>query len=198
MSTTFSMLKLINAALLAHGQETVSVNDGSLEWRVLSDNWPIIVEAELEASNFHFTKEEATVTSYVTGKFGFDYGYQVPPGALHVRNVWVEDASGIRHDVDWCQDATHVYLDFDEGCVIEYVDVTDVAVWTANFSMGIQLRLEAIVLRSLKEEYGEARKFDERAEAFLQRARTKSSTSRSKNPAIKGKGSIVEARLRRG
>ena len=191
------MLKIINAALLAQGQEPVSSGDGSIEWRVLSDNWPAVIEAELEDGNFHFTREETSLIVRTDGKFGFDDAYQVPADALHVRNVWVESGD-VRYDVDWVQDSTHVHLNSDTGCVIEYVVSADPSLWTAAFSLGIQYRLEAIILRSLKEEYSESLKLEEMAAFQLQRARTKSASSRSKVPPIKGGGSIADARMRRG
>jgi len=198
MATTFTMLTTINAALLAHGQETVAENDGSLEWRTLAASWPFIVESELEDGNYHFTKEQIEVTTYSTGKFGFDYAYAVPAAALYVRNVWEEDASGTSYEVDWCQDSGFVHTDADEGVWIEYVVVADPSAFTANFATGIKMMLEAHILRALKEEYREAEAFETKAMFYLQRARTKSSSSRSKQSIRAGGGSIVEARKRRG
>ena len=191
------MLSTINAALLAQGQVPVTENDGSVEWRVLSSNWPFIVESELEAGNFHFTREEATVTTYTTGKFGFDYAYAVPPGALYVRNVW-EEVGGLRTEVDWTQNSTSVHTDADEGIVIEYIVVPEPTDYPANFITGVKKMLEAHILRALKEEYAEADRFEEKAMFYLQRSRTKSSSSRSKHDLRAGGGSIVEARRRRG
>lgn len=191
------MLQIINAALLAQGQEVVSENDGSIEWRVIATNWPLVVEAELEDANFHFSKEEQTLVTRTDGQFDFDDAYQVPAAALHVRNVWVE-TNGVRHDVDWVQDATHIHVDATDGIVVEYAMATDPAIWTAGFSRAIQLRFEAIILRSLKEEYREAEAFDAKADEQLQRARSKSASSRSKGAPLKGSGSILNARRGRG
>lgn len=198
MATTFSMLSTINAALLAQGQNPVTENDGSIEWRMLSANWPFIVESELEAGNFHFTREEATVTTYTTGKFGFTYAYAVPAGALYVRNVWEEYSDGTQWEVDWTQNSTSVHTDAGAGVVIEYIVVPEPTAFPANFVTGIKMVLEAHILRALKEEYSEAERFEEKAMFYLQRARTKSSSSRSKYDLRAGGGSIIEARKRRG
>lgn len=192
------MLSIINAALLAHGQESVAENDGSEEWRVCSSQWPTIVEAELEDGNYRFSKEEVTVTAYSSGKFGYDNAYQVPATALYVRNVWAIDSAGNRYDIAWCQDATHVHMTHNDGCVIEYVLVPDESVFTANFAAGVKSAMEAVILRSLKEEYAEAREFDDKALYFFQRARSKSSNARSKDAPYRDTGSIISARFRRG
>lgn len=198
MSTTFTMLNTINAALLAHGQEPVTQNDGSLEWRTLSANWPFIVESELEDGNYHFTKEESTVVTYTTGKFGFDYAYPMPVGALHVSTAWREDASGYRYEIDWCQDGTAIHTDEATGVVIQYVVSADPATWTANFATGVKMMIEAHILRALKEEYGEAQAVEQKAMFHFQRARTKSSSRRSKNSLRAGDGSILRARRQHG
>lgn len=197
MSTTFSMLNTINAALLAQGQEPVTQNDGSLEWRMLSANWPFIVESELEIGNYHFSREEVTVVTTTTSKFGFDYAYPIPPGALYVRNVWEED-NDVRWEPEWCQDGAAIHTDADTGIVVEYVTSADPGLWTANFATGIKMKLEAYILRALKEEYGEAESFESKAMYYLQQARTKSSSQRSKHSIRAGSGSILEARKYRG
>lgn len=198
MATTFTMLTTINAALVAQGQDPVSESDGSIEWRVLSENWPFIVESELEAGNYQFTREEVDVVTYSTGKFGFDYAYAIPGAALYVRNAWELDANGDRWEMEWVQDSQYIHTDADEGVVIEYVEVTTPTLWPANFVTGIKMMLEAHILRALKEEYAEAEKFEEKGMFYLQRARTKSASQRSKHDLRGGGGSIVEARKRRG
>lgn len=197
MATEFSMINTINAALLATGKKKIADSDGSVEWLVLSENWPFIVEAELEESNFHFTKEEAEITVRNDGKFGFDDSYLVPDAALHVRNVRLIQGDN-RYDCDWVQDATSVHVNWTDGIWIEYIVVSDPAVWSANFALGIQMRLQALILRSLKEEAREADKMDARADEKLQRARTLSSSARSKSAPFKRSGSIISARKRHG
>lgn len=196
MATQFSMLGIINAALLAQGQEEISANDGSLEWRTLSRNWPAIVEAEFEDGGYFFTKTEATLHSRTDGKFGFEDAYLVPADALHVRSVWLVE-NGQRFETDWLQDGSHVHLNGGSGCLIEYVTSQDSHIWSANFVRGVQLRLEALVLRGPKEEHAEADRTDERAEVAFQRARTISSKTGTPKPAFK-KGPIARARSGRG
>lgn len=196
MATQFSMLKIINAALLAQGQEVVAENDGSIEWRILADNWPQIVESELEAGNYHFTMEEATSVLRSDGAFGFDYAYQVPVEALFVRNVWAN--TEYRQELEWVQAGSSVHVSYESGVIIEYVTSPDADRWPANFAKGIQCMLEAVILRSIKEEWANAREMEANGLSYLQRARTKSSQSRSETPARKrGQRSLVDARFGR-
>lgn len=195
MATDYSMIKTINAALLATGKKKITSDDGSIEWQVCSENWPFIVEAELEEGNYRFSKQEAELTARTDGKFGFDDSYQVPSDALHVRNLRLM-RGGTHVDADWVQDATHVHVNGEEGVWIEYLIVSDPSVWSANFALGIQMRLQALILRALREEEGESRAMDARADEKLQRAKTLSSRSRSFEKPYKRQGSILSARSR--
>lgn len=192
------MIGIMNAALLAQGQlEIVSENDGSMEYRTMARNWPGVVEAELEDGAYNFTKIEAELVTRGVGKFDFSDSYVVPSGALHVRNAWIVLASGEKCEVDWVQDSTHIYLNNASGCSIEYAASSEPNLWSANFVRGVQKRMEAIVSRAIKEEFGEAAQLDQEAEMYFQRARTISSKSRSAKPFYR-KGPIAMARNRRG
>jgi len=197
MATEFSMLGIMNAALLAQGQEEIVVeNDGSIEFQLLARNWPGIVEAELEDGNYHFTKTQMNLVTRTDGQFGFDDGYLVPHAALHVRRLWITNSNGDRISTDWVQDGSYVYCDNPDGCWIEYLQVPGVDIWSANFTRGVQKKLEALISRGVKEEFGEARTLEEEAETYFQRARTSSSKARSARPPFK-KGPIARARMNR-
>lgn len=194
MATQFSMLGIMNAALMAQGQtEILSEGDGSVEWRLLFRNWPLIVEAELEDSNYHFTREQSSLITTVSGKYGFTYGYLVPEPALHVRALWYTDSQSNRIVPDWIQDSSYVYVDYADGVVIEYILVQDESLWTASFARGIQLKLEALIAGAIKEESAEKRQLEQAAEMQLQRARTSSSRSRRPQPPFR-KGPLSKAR----
>lgn len=197
MAHQFSMLGIMNAALLAQGQEEIlSENDGSDEWRMLFRNWPGIVEAELEDGMYHFTRRETELLTRTDGKYGFDDAFLVPSEALHVRDLWITNAIGTRCKTDWIQDDLYVYLDNPDGCFIEYAISNEVDLWSANFTRGVQLSCEALILRGIKEEYAEADQFDAMAKDSFQRARTISSKSRSPK-TMYVKGPIALSRRRR-
>lgn len=192
------MLGIFNAALLAQGQlEIVAENDGSMEYRTMARNWPAIVEAELEDGAYFFAKIQAQLVTRSPGLFDFEDGYLVPDAALHVRNVWVQSDTGQKREVDWVQDSARVYLDSPDGCWIEYATCSEPNLWSANFVRGVQKRMEAIISRSIKEEFGEAAQLDQEAEMYFQRARTNSSKARSAKPFY-NKGPIAKARNQRG
>ena len=198
MSTAFSMLSIMNAALISEGEsEIVAENDGSPEWRILSRNWPLIVEAEMEDSNFFFSRQQANLVSRVDGKYGYDDAFAVPGDCLHVRHVWVEDESGTRDmEVEWSQDGSYVYVNDPEGVWIEYIAAPDTSFWSANFARGVQLKLQAVIL-SFREEPQVAQIRSADAENYFQRARTNSSKGRSvKEPFRTGR--FARARFGRG
>lgn len=180
MATTFQMLQLMNAALVAEGfDEVLAENDGTVEWRLLSRNWPGIVEAELEDSNLHFARKQAELLTRADGKFGFPDAYMVPADALHVRRLWTEDEQGVRDlSLEWAQDGTYVYVDEAEGVFIEYSEAADTDFWSANFARGVQFKLQAILL-TFREDRSAARDAEAQAEQYFQRARTNSSRGRS-------------------
>jgi hypothetical protein len=192
------MIGIMNAALLAQGQQEITTeNDGSLEFRTMFRNWPSIVEAELEDGKYHFTKQQSHLVTRSPGKFGFSDAYLVPREAMHVRNLWLLDVTGERYQTDWIQDGSYVYVDKDDGCYIEWVNAPDPDLWSATFVRAVQMKMEALILRSVKEEYGEADSMDMDAENMFQRARTNSTKARSVQQAYQ-KGPIARARRRNG
>ena len=69
--------------------------------------------------------------------------------------------------------------------------------WSANFSRGVQMKLEALILRALKEEETSAARMEMQAEVHFERARAISSKSRSATSPFM-RGQIATARFRRG
>lgn len=195
--TEFSMIQIMNAALLEQGCVEITDNDGTDEFRVLSKNWPFIVESELEDGKYYFTRQQSELLTRADGKFGYDDAYLTPPGALHVSKLWLLGEDGNRYETEWSQDGQYVYVNSTDGCWVEWVEVAAENLWSANFSTGVKKRLEAIISRSLKEEFGEASSLDQAAEVYFQRARTNSTKARLARPAYR-KGPIGRARNRIG
>ena len=198
MASTFSMIEIMNAALITQGfSDAVSENDGSDEWRLLSRNWATIVEGELEDGLYSFTKEQTELLTRSDGRFGYDDAYLVPGDAIHVRRLWTVDDQGERDmTVDWVQDGTKVYVNAPDGVFIEYVTVADPSLWSANFARGVQMMLEACLLRC-REAYREAAAMAVEAQGFFERARKNSSRSRSPQSPYRA-GRIAQARFTRG
>jgi hypothetical protein len=196
--TGFTMISIMNAALITQGfSDAVSENDGSDEYRLLSRNWASIVEGELEDGLYSFTKDQTELLTRSDGRFGYDDAYLVPATAIHVRRLWTEDEAGERDmTVDWVQDGSKVYVNAPDGVFIEFVTVADPSLWSANFARGVQMKLEACLLRS-REAYRDADGMDAAAMQYFDRARKNSSRSRSAQPAYKP-GRIARARFTRG
>jgi hypothetical protein len=191
------MLQIVNAALVSQGQYSVETDDGSDEWMICSRNWPLIVEAELENGAYSFSRQQQQLLTRIDGKFGFNDGYAVPLEALHVRRLWIETDLGNRIFPDWTQDGSNVYLDNADGCFVEIVVVANEDLWSANFCLGVQKKLEAVILRAIKEEEGAAAGMDAAAEMFFERARVKSSRSRAATEPYR-EGRFARARFGRG
>ncbi|MDR9393987.1 MAG: hypothetical protein RI571_06620 [Roseovarius sp.] len=198
MATQFSMLGIMNAALTERGwDEIVSLNDGTPEFRLMQRQWPRIVEAELEDGNYQFSRQETTLTALTPGRYGFDNSFQLPASALHVRHVWFVTNS-VRTTCDhWSMDDDGLYATLPTGadCVIEYINCPDPAAWSARFAAGVQYKLEAALLRGLEGDAREASEMDGAGEIEFQKARTKSSQSKSSDP-ITRQGGLAGARFR--
>ena len=197
MATEHSMTSIMNAALSSQGLERIDPSQLLFEHRVLMDNWPLIVEAELEDGQYNFTRQEATLASRSDGSYGFDDSYLVPGDALFVRRLWVTRYSVRDDEIDWTQDGRRVHLNSTDGCTIEYVVSPDVQRFSANFARGVQMKLEACLLRAAKEEYQEAQSMENAAETYFQRARTASSKERRASKPYK-EGRMARARFGRG
>lgn len=190
------MLDIMNAALVSVGlDEIVSEEDGTPEFRAMARNWPGIVEAELEAGQYDFSAFQVHLLSRIPGKFGKQDGYLIPGPALFVRHLWLND-SGPRALVDWVSDGQAVYVDAADGCFVEYLTVPDPSIWSANFSKGVQFKLEAVLHRMM----GDARAATDaemRAMDAFQTGRTVASKSRAARPFMR-ESDFARARFGRG
>lgn len=190
------MLDVMNAALVSQGfDEIVAANDGSDEWRVLSRNWPLIVEAELEDGNYHFTRQEMNLVTRQPGAFGYADAYVLPLNVLHVRALWTQQDQGARDlNVLWGQDGARVHVNCETGVYVDCAMAATSEVWSANFAKGVQMKLEAVLLR-VKEEPSQA--MEDLAMYHFERARTNSSRSRQVVPPLR-ESRFAAARFRRG
>jgi hypothetical protein len=200
MATTFTKLGLFNAALLSQGKVEIAEDDDSLEWRTLNANWATLIEAELQDSAINYSLiEEELPTRAADGSFGYDDAYTAPTEALHIRHVWKLDSNGDRVDLDWFNGKTYLHVnDAAVGIWVEYVEASDPGQFGPLFAQGIQMKLEAIILRAMKEEYRSASEMEARAEEKLQRARTNASNEKSPKPLFKSRGRFSSARFTRG
>lgn len=194
------MTLIMNAALTSQGLDEIDETQYLPEHRVLMRNWPLIVEAEQEHGALIFNDRQKDMSSRIPGLYGFTDGYAIPGDVLFIREVWTTINGKRNRDITWVQDDLHIYLNAKDGCTIKYAQATDATHWSANFSRGIQMKLEAVLLRAIKEETSEAAAMEQMAEMQLQQARTLSSKSRSASEPFKQPGRLALARFghRRG
>lgn len=189
-SNSRSKIQIFNAALTATRNNTVTTNDGSKEWLLLESNWTGIVEAALERGRYNFSRERVDLTSRNDGAFGYDDRYTLPADCLIVRHVYVDEVL----TEDWETDADELFINATSGVEAEYVQIADVEqTWSRQFDLGIQLKMEAVCLRGLNEEYAEADRREERADYELLRARSISSGQRGKRRPYR-EGRVMRAR----
>lgn len=195
----FQLLQIMNAALVSCGlDEIASLDDGTPEFRLLSRNWPLIVESELETGMYEFTRVETFLASRTAGKFGFADGYVLPPAALAVRNCWTLDATGVRLFLaNWGQDGTTLYCDQAAGVYVEYVESADPALWSATFARGIQMKLQGEILRALQGDAAAAARMDQDAENQFQKAQALATKQRAARPPHRY-SAFAQARFGRG
>jgi hypothetical protein len=201
MSTTFSRLQIINAALLAQGQtELAAESDGSLEWRTLAAQWPFIVEGELEDGGYaHQFVEQHVPSCCDKGRFGFENRYWLPSQALHVRRVFTEAEEGQRTYLDeWYQDSNGLNVNATDGIWVEFVEAVDPEEFSPNFARGIQKKLEVHIARAMKEEHQLGDRLEQEAQMYLQRARTSSANKSGPKRLFREDSIFSKARFRRG
>lgn len=201
MATTFTKLGIMNAALRSQGEMPLATeDDGSLEWGLLDANWAPLLESILQDGAFNFAvTEEELPTRAGGGKFGYDDAYTTPTEALLVRSAFTEDTSGYRTNLDFTVGPTQTHVNEATGIWVQYVEAVEPSAFSPLLALGLQQKLEAVILRGLKEEYVAAREMEAMAESNLQRARSNSSAAKSPVPMFKrGGGRIGRSRFLNG
>lgn len=188
---------LFNAALLRCGREDTTTGGSGPLWRAMEANYDEIVRAAFEEGDgtLPFGKARETLTSRSTGSFGFDDAYTLPSDCIHVIEVFLDTYAASDLRLKWEVADDKVHLDADERTVeVEYVVQGAEAAWSANFALGVQRRLEAVI-QTFLEEPEEAQLREQQADVYFMKAGIKGAKSRSGNRAWKhGGGRLVRAR----
>jgi hypothetical protein len=177
-------LSLVNAALSATGNERIQTfDDGTAQAVVASENYERIVRAEM-AYPWTWnvaTRRLAQITTPPDAPW--EYAYQIPTDVLDVQRVLQADVSAT-----WERWADKILTDSDN--TDDYLIAVcrtrpDERLWPADFANGIVLRLEALFLRALSEEYGKADARDGEAEKVLKLARNADAKRRTPRSPLK-------------
>lgn len=186
-----SKLTIMNMALSASGQPGKEVTAASTgpEYALMDRWYPEIVGEVFEEGDFHFGKTRVALTTPGTANFGFDYAWLLPSDVLHIIQVFVSD-----YDTeDWEQNDRYLYIDAESSVEVEYVKAGQEDKWSSKLAMAVARKLEALVRRSINEEYEEARDTEQAANFLVQMAGTHSSKQRGKRRGFQ-KGFLMRSR----
>lgn len=184
-------LSLVNAALSATGNQLIqSFDDGTTQAIVASENYERLVRAELI---YPWTWNVATrrlEQIAVPPDAPWEYAYQIPSDVMDVQRVLQADVTAT-----WERWADKILTDSDNSD--DYLIAVcrtrpDERLWPADFAHGIALRLEALFLRALSEEYGKADARDAEGEKVLKLARN--ADAKRRTPRSPLKNTLLDAR----
>ena len=171
-----SSIDLMNAALTITGNNPVSDGDGSVEWELLSAQYPLIVADCFEEIEPHFgTVFRHPLTGRFDGDSEFSDAYTLPNDVLVIRNAYVSQ----QFWPDWRSDGQTLWIDGSSAVEIDYVRKSSEGTWSPKFRKAVQTFLEAACLLGLNEDETGAERREEKAEDRLRMAGVKSHTNRS-------------------
>lgn len=188
---------IFNAAALRCG---LNSSDSAI-WESMEANYDEIVRAAFEdgAESLPFGRARIELTSRQVGDFGFDDMFVMPNDVIHVSEVFLDDVPAANMLLPWQIDASRNALLVDASSKrveIEYIRQGQESTWSANFALGVQRRLEAVI-KSVLEEVQEEVQRDQDGDLFFLKAGVKGSKNRSATSVRKrGSGRILRARGR--
>jgi hypothetical protein len=171
-------LDVINAALTRTGNDPITMlNDGSLGGKIASENYELLVKAEL--ANYPWKRATKTVDLAlldpdIEGDPAEPWAaaFQLPTDFVEMRTV-----KSIGESIDFEVHGQTILANTSDSAVLHYVWRVPETYWPAWFTMGIIYRCEAMFLRAIGERFQEAQEADKRAEAQFARARNRDSQS---------------------
>lgn len=183
----------MNMALGASGQPGKEVTEASTgpEFALMERWYPEIVGEVFEDGDLHFGKERVTLTTRSAGDFGFDDAWLLPENILHIIQVFVSE-----YDTeDWERNGDYLYIDAATSVSVEYIKAGQENKWSSKATIAVVRKLEALLRRSINEEYEEGRDTEQAANFLAQMAGTHSSKQRGKRRSHQ-KGFLMRSRTR--
>lgn len=181
-------IDLINAALTATGNNPItSLEDGTAESDVAASNYWRILGAELVHpwTWAHTTRRLVRVEGTGTDT-SWLYAYQVPVG-FEVERIEVGG-----QPVAWESMSDLILTSAPDNVVAVGQWLPPIRDWPADFRNALVMRLEALFLRALSEDYEKAGARDKDADMAFRRARNGDSKRRS--PRQPARSALLEAR----
>jgi hypothetical protein len=165
-------LSLINRCLLMKGQRVVAAeDDGSVEWNVCSAAYDTYFEAMLEDGEFKFSTDiiELTRTGDAVDP-KFDDAYGLPDGCLHL--IWVR-ISDERQKYSIVGNEVQISCETTDDVMAKYIVEPDVSELSALFKVALQEAVNSGIESGVKKEQRIADAHLAKADAALQRAKTR-------------------------
>jgi hypothetical protein len=183
-----SEIDIINAALTGSGNSPITgFDDGTVEAAVAASNFERVLGAEL---THPWTWTQATKRLNRLDGTGTDtswsFAYQVPPG------FEVERLEKAGRAIPWDSMADLILCGEEDGVIAIGRLRPPVTSWPNAFKSALCIRLEALFLRALGEDYDKAAKRDQDADRAFRAARTNDSRRRSPRKPVTS--SLLEAR----
>jgi hypothetical protein len=165
-------LALINRCLLLKGQRVVAAeDDGSLEWNVCSAAYDTYFEPMLEDAEFKFSTQiqELTRTGDATDEH-FDDAYGLPNGCLHLITVKIDD---VKQPYRIVGNEIQISCETTDEVMAKFVAEPDVTELSALFKVALQEAVYSGIESGLKKDQAIANGHIAKADAALQRAKTR-------------------------
>lgn len=189
-----SKLSLIARCLLLKGQRTCTEDDGTDEWNVCSAAYDTYFEAMLEDGEFKFSTSIADLErSGDSPDADFEDAYDLPTGCLHIITVKLPMTDQTTTSdvvkpvpVPYRIVGNQILLtDGDAVPTAKFVVEPDAADLSAMFKTALQEAVNSGIESGLKKDQGTADRHLAKADAMLQRARTRGDQQEPKKALFK-------------
>jgi len=169
-------LTIINAALTATGNGTIaSLEDGQASAMIAAQNYDRLVRAELEAHPWTWAASTWALNLLSgTPATGGQFAWQLPGDVAKVQRVEVAG-----RPITYTRMADQIRCDHDAGVVLVGIRRPDESEWPANFASAMVIRLEALFLRAIGEDYDKAQARDKDADLAFRLARVSDSQGKT-------------------
>lgn len=163
------MLTVMNRALVATGNNPVTLNEGTPEWIVVATGWPRCTEFLVTQSKWPFGKKStALVLSDGDESEIYDYGHRLPTEAISVLSVWYNGALVTDFEVI----GRDVYTLYNSGITVEYSVMPEDSAWHPQVVEVLTLMLEKLCYSGLNEDLQAAAAKENEVQYFLSQARS--------------------------
>jgi hypothetical protein len=185
-------LTIVNRALVATGNNPVTLNDGTDEWQQAEIHWDRVVDDLLTLHSWPFARSKADLVA-TEGEESekYDNAHALPAACLLLRAVYREGIKTEAYQVV----GRAVYLDAESGVSAEFIGMPEDTFWHKQTIEVLTLMLEAKFYRGLNEDITAAQSRERDVENKLLTVRPIVDAENPPGPTYRG--AATEARGRR-